>query len=61
MGFTWYADSPGRRTRQVVSDLFFLLWCGLWIWVAVKLHDLIVPLGTPARSWRMLARPSPAI
>lgn len=47
MGFTWYADSPGRRTRQVVSDLFFLLWCGLWIWVAVKLHDLIVPLGTP--------------
>ena len=42
-----YADTPARRTRQVISDIWFVVWVVLWIWLAVRLHDLIVPLGTP--------------
>lgn len=42
-----YADTASRRTRQVVSDIWFVVWTVLWIWLAVQLHDLIVPLGAP--------------
>lgn len=28
-----YADAPGRRTRQIAADLFFLLWLLGWIWM----------------------------
>src|SRR4051795_4567281 len=28
-----YADAPARRTRQLLTDLFFLLWLVAWVWV----------------------------
>lgn len=42
-----YADVPARRTRQVVGDVWLLAWSVLWIWVAVRLHELIMNLATP--------------
>lgn len=42
-----YADTPSRRARQIAADVWFLGWCLLWIWLAVKLNNLIEPLGTP--------------
>ena len=52
-----YADTPARRTRQVISDIWFVVWAVLWIWLAVRLHDLIVPLGTLGRSCRQQVTP----
>ncbi|MEI8081182.1 MAG: LuxR C-terminal-related transcriptional regulator, partial [Actinomycetes bacterium] len=42
-----YADTPTRRVRQIVADVWFVVWVFLWIWLGIRLHDLIVPLGTP--------------
>ena len=47
MRFTIYADTPARRYRQIAADLWFVLWCALWVWLAIRLHDLILPLATP--------------
>jgi hypothetical protein len=47
MTVKFYADTPSRRARQVIADVWFLGWCLLWIWLAVKLNNLIEPLGTP--------------
>jgi hypothetical protein len=33
VGMKLYADAPGRRTRQIAADLFFLLWLLGWIWM----------------------------
>lgn len=45
-----YADTPARRTRQVLADLFALFWCFLWIWLATKLYDLIMLIGKPGEA-----------
>ncbi len=42
-----YADVPARRTRQVIGDVWLVAWSVLWIWVAVRLHELIMNLATP--------------
>lgn len=42
-----YADIPARRTRQLVGDIWLVAWTLLWIWIAVKLHGLIMNLATP--------------
>lgn len=47
MLLTIYAETPARRARQIASDLWFVLWCALWIWLAIRLHDLILPLAAP--------------
>ena len=47
MSLKLYADTPARRTRQVVSDLWFVAWTVLWIWAAIKLYDLVLMLGAP--------------
>jgi hypothetical protein len=44
------ADTPQRRTRQIVADVFFVLWCVLWIWVAVRLYGLVLSLGGPGEA-----------
>ena len=44
---TWYSDIPARRARQIAGDLWLVLWTLLWIWVAVRLHELIMNLATP--------------
>ena len=44
---TYYSDIPARRTRQLAGDLWLVGWTILWIWVAVKLHGLIMNLAAP--------------
>lgn len=45
-----YADTPARRTRQILADAFILVWVGVWVWLGRFVHDAIVPLRSPADS-----------
>ena len=44
-----YADTPARRTRQVISDAWMLFWIVFWVWIGVKLDDLVMNLAVPGR------------
>jgi hypothetical protein len=44
-----YADTPGRRTAQLVADLCFVLWLVLWVWVGNVIHDGTMALAEPGR------------
>ncbi len=44
-----YADTPTRRTRQVASDAWMLFWIVLWIWIGMKIDDLVLNLAVPGR------------
>src|SRR5689334_362749 len=44
-----YADSPGKAARQVFTDLFVAAWLAFWIWLAVKLYDLVLKLQVPGQ------------
>ena len=39
-----YADTPGRRTRQLLADVFVLLWVVTWVWAALQVHDTVALL-----------------
>ncbi|WP_434440834.1 hypothetical protein [Lentzea sp. E54] len=43
----WYADRPGRLTRQLIADLLAVAWVALWIWVATTVHDWVLGLRAP--------------
>ncbi|HET7398219.1 MAG TPA: hypothetical protein VFJ94_06825 [Intrasporangium sp.] len=45
-----YADTPARRARQVLGDLFVLAWTGTWAWLGRVVHDTVVTLRAPADS-----------
>ncbi len=45
-----YADLPGRRTTQILSDVFMLCWVGLWIWAGHAAGDAIRTLRGPTDS-----------
>ena len=45
-----YADTPARRTRQLLSDVLMLLWTGVWAYAGRQVHDVVVTLRTPADS-----------
>jgi hypothetical protein len=45
MSLKLYADAPGRRSSQILSDLGFTLWVVLWLWLAVALYRLVSKLG----------------
>lgn len=45
-----YADTPARRTRQLLADAFMLLWLGVWAWLGRFVHDSVMPLRAPADS-----------
>ena len=47
MALKLYAEIPARRTRQVIGDVWLVVWTALWIWIAFKLHDLIMNLAGP--------------
>ncbi|RKT77941.1 hypothetical protein DFJ68_1374 [Terracoccus luteus] len=47
-----YADTPARRTRQIVSDTLVLLWVGLWVWLGRQVFDTVQLLQGPAGSLR---------
>lgn len=42
-----YADTPLRRHRQILADVGFVVWIVVWLFLAAKLYDLVVMLGTP--------------
>lgn len=44
-----YADSPGRRTAQIVGDLLVVAWVVLWIRVGNAVHDGTMALAGPGR------------
>ncbi|WP_415950339.1 hypothetical protein [Streptomyces sp. KLOTTS4A1] len=44
----WYAQNPGRRTRQLLGDGAVLLWTLLWAALALLAHRLLQPLSAPA-------------
>ena len=46
-----YADTPARRTRQILSDVLVLLWIGLWVYAGRQVHDTVEQLRAPADSW----------
>jgi hypothetical protein len=45
-----YADTPVRRTRQLLSDVLILLWVGVWAWLGRQTHDVVMGLKAPADS-----------
>ncbi|SDK63301.1 hypothetical protein [Streptomyces indicus] len=44
----WYAQNPGRRTRQLIGDGAVLLWTLLWAAVALIAYRLVQLLSGPA-------------
>ena len=44
-----YADLPGRRTLQILSDVGLLGWIALWAWVGRLVHDSTLALAAPGR------------
>jgi hypothetical protein len=42
-----YAEIPARRARQVAFDIGAVVWVLGWIWVAVRIHDLVGTLSGP--------------
>jgi hypothetical protein len=45
-----YADTPVRRTRQLLADVLMLLWLGVWAYAGRQVHDVVERLRTPADS-----------
>ena len=44
----WYADSSGRRTVQIVADVFLLCFVAVCVWLGKEVHDGISTLRGPA-------------
>lgn len=44
-----FADTPLRRTLQIVADLLFVTWLVLWVWIGMAVHDGTTELAGPAR------------
>lgn len=42
-----YADTPGRRLRQILADVLFVLWIVGAVWVAQQVHDVTLELAGP--------------
>lgn len=45
----WYAERPDRAMRQVLADLFVLVWAIAWIWFASWVFDLVNKLAVPGQ------------
>lgn len=47
-GMKLYAETPARRTRQMIADLLFLGWLVLWVYIAGVVHDSTMELVEPS-------------
>lgn len=47
---SWYAATPGRASRQVLSDVLVLAWVVVWWWASRVIHDAVDAIAGPARS-----------
>lgn len=45
-----YAETPGRRARQLVGDLLLVVWLVGWAWVGTAVHDGTMALAEPGRA-----------
>ncbi len=46
----FYSDIPARRARQMIGDIWLVTWTLCWIWIAIKLHGLIMSLAAPGQA-----------
>ena len=44
-----YAESPGRRTAQLLADLLLVVWLVAWAWAGTVVHDATLELGAPGQ------------
>jgi hypothetical protein len=44
-----YADSPARRSRQLLGDLLLVGWVYLWVQVSLVVRDATLALARPGR------------
>jgi hypothetical protein len=44
-----YAETPGRRTAQIVADLLLVVWLLAWAWAGSVVHDATLELAGPGR------------
>ncbi|MEU2558631.1 hypothetical protein ABZ626_04705 [Streptomyces longispororuber] len=56
----WYAQDPGRRTRQFLGDAAALAWTALWTVAAVVGYRLAVLLSRPGPDTGVASSRSPA-
>ncbi|MEI5103336.1 hypothetical protein RB200_38440 [Streptomyces sp. PmtG] len=56
----WYAQNPGRRTRQLAGDAAALLWTALWTAAALVAYRLAVLLTRPGPDSGVASSGSPA-
>lgn len=45
-----YAETPGKRTRQIVQDATVVVWILLWALFGSIAHDVVAKLASPAAS-----------
>lgn len=45
-----YAQTPGRRARQLVADLLVLGWVVLWVRAGLWVHEVVGRLAAPGRT-----------
>lgn len=45
-----YADTPLRRSRQLLADIATVAWVLFWVWLGKLVHDTFLLLRTPADS-----------
>lgn len=50
-----YADQPARRVRQIVADLFFLVWIVFWVWQGVGTFHSTMDLTEPTERTQQAA------
>ncbi|MFT3715821.1 MAG: hypothetical protein QM774_07700 [Gordonia sp. (in: high G+C Gram-positive bacteria)] len=44
-----YADTPVRRSRQIVGDLAVVAWIAFVIWLGTKVYDVAMKLAVPGQ------------
>ena len=44
-----YADTPGRRSWQLATDVLVVAWLWFWIWLAMRLYELVQKLAAPGQ------------
>lgn len=50
MDLIWYAETPARRSRQIVADAVAVLALLCCYWLGTGVHDLTAQLAAPGRS-----------
>lgn len=50
-----YADHRPRRTRQILGDVFFVLWIGFWVWQGVSTFQSTMDLTEPTERTQQAA------